>query len=77
MIMIIKVLGTGCKKCKMVEENVRKALEDLGIEAEVVKVTNLSQISEYVMLTPGLVIDERVVAEGKVSTVEEIKKLLS
>lgn len=75
--MIIKVLGTGCKKCKMVEENVRKALEDLGIEAEVVKVTNLSQISEYVMLTPGLVIDERVVVEGKVSTVEEIKKLLS
>jgi len=60
----------------MLEENVRKAVEELGVEAEVLKVTNLSDISEYVMLTPSLVIDEQVVAEGRVSTVQEIKDLL-
>lgn len=74
--MIIKVLGTGCKKCKMLEENVRKALEEAQVEAEVVKVTSLADISKYVMLTPGLVIDEVVKSEGKLCTVEEIKKML-
>lgn len=75
--MIIKVLGTGCKKCKMLEENVRKAVEESGTDAQITKVTSLSDISEYVMLTPALVIDEDVVAEGKLSTVEEIKRFLT
>jgi small redox-active disulfide protein 2 len=74
--MIIKVLGTGCKKCKMLEENVRKAIEELGVEAKVEKVTSLNDISNYVMFTPGLVINEEVRAEGKVATVEEIKAML-
>jgi len=74
--MIIKVLGTGCKKCKMLEENVRKAVAELGIDPEIIKVTSLSDISNYVMLTPALVVDEEVVAEGKVSTVQEIKEYL-
>lgn len=75
--MIIKVLGTGCKKCKMLEENVRKAVEECGTDAQITKVTSLSDISEYVMLTPALVIDEEVIAEGKVSTVGEIKRFLT
>lgn len=75
--MIIKVLGTGCKKCKMLEENVRKAVEESGIDAQISKVTSLSDISAYVMLTPALVIDEEVVAEGKVSTVEDIKRFIA
>lgn len=74
--MIIKVLGTGCKKCKMLEENARRAVEELGITAEIIKVTTLSDISNYVMLTPGLVVNESVVSEGKVCTVEEIKGFL-
>lgn len=73
--MIIKVLGTGCKKCKMLEENVRLALQESGTQAEIIKVTNLSDISNYVMLTPGLVIDEEVVSEGKVCTPAEIKTM--
>lgn len=74
--MIIKVLGTGCKKCKMLEENVRKAVEETGTDAQITKVTSLSDISAYVMLTPALVVDEQIVAEGKVSTVEDIKGFL-
>lgn len=74
--MIIKILGTGCKKCKMLEENARQAVAELGISAEVVKVTSLADIANYVMFTPALVVDEEVKAEGKLATVEEIKKYL-
>ena len=74
--MIIKILGTGCKKCKMLEENARQAVAELGVPAEIVKVTNLADISNYVMFTPGLVIDEEVKAEGKLPTVEEIKAMI-
>lgn len=74
--MIIKILGTGCKKCKMLEANARQAAEELGVTADFLKITNLSDISAYVMLTPALVIDEEVKAEGKVATVEEIKAIL-
>ncbi|HSL94278.1 MAG TPA: thioredoxin family protein [Bacillota bacterium] len=74
--MIIKILGTGCKKCKMLEENARQAVADLGVSAEIVKVTNLAEISNYVMFTPSLVLDEEVKVEGKVATVEQIKGYL-
>ncbi len=75
--MIIKILGTGCKKCKMLEENARQAVAELGVEAAIEKVTSLSDISNYVMFTPALVIDEVVRAEGKLVTVEDIKKFIS
>jgi small redox-active disulfide protein 2 len=74
--MIIKILGTGCKKCKMLEENARQAVAELGVSAEIVKVTNLADISNYVMFTPSLVVDEEVKVEGKLATVEEIKGYL-
>ena len=72
--MIIKVLGTGCPKCQKAEANVHAALTELGIEAEVVKVTNINQIMEYdVFMTPALVINVKVVVSGKVPGIEEIK----
>ena len=75
--MNIKVLGSGCAKCKKLEENVKKAVAEMNIEATVEKVKDIKDIVEYgVMKTPGLVIDEQVKITGKVPSVEEIKKLL-
>uniref|UniRef100_A0A832GPV8 Thioredoxin family protein n=1 Tax=Caldimicrobium thiodismutans TaxID=1653476 RepID=A0A832GPV8_9BACT len=73
----IKVLGPGCPKCELLYENVVKAIEELGVEANIVKVKDLMQIAAHgVMTTPGLIIDGKLVSQGKVLTVEEIKKLL-
>lgn len=73
--MKIEILGTGCPKCKMLEANAKKALEETGKKAELVKVTEIQDIMSYgVMSTPAIVIDGKVKAYGKVSTVEEIKK---
>lgn len=76
--MIIKILGSGCPNCQRLEANTKAALKDLGLEADVVKVTDYAAISSYgIMRTPGLVFDEKVVAYGKVLNVEEVKALLS
>lgn len=75
--MEIKVLGTGCAKCKSLEEVTRKAVEEKGIDANVEKVEDLIQIMTYgVMTTPALVIDGKVAVKGRVPSVEEIKELL-
>lgn len=75
--MIIKILGSGCAKCKKLEENVRKAVADKGVDATVEKVTDMDKIMDYgVMMTPALVIDEKVISAGKLLKVEEIAKLL-
>jgi len=74
--MNIKILGTGCAKCKALEENTKAALKELGIEAEVEKVQDLNKITEYVMITPALVINEEVKVAGKVATKDEIKKYI-
>lgn len=75
--MKIEILGTGCLKCKKLEENARKALEEKGKKAEVIKVTDITEIISYgVMSTPAIVIDGKVKAYGKVSTIEDIKKWL-
>ncbi|MEI6170979.1 MAG: thioredoxin family protein [bacterium] len=76
--MRIEVLGTGCPKCKATVVNAQKAVAELGIQAEVVKVEDLMEIaSRGVMMTPALVIDGQVKVVGKVPTVDEIKKWLS
>lgn len=76
--MTIKILGTGCPKCKKLEANARKAVEQAGISAQIEKVTGVNDIMKYnVMMTPALVIDEQVKATGKVLTPEQISKLLS
>jgi len=75
--LVIKVLGTGCPKCKAMEKNVTAALADLGTDAEIVKVTDLDEIMEYdVMMTPALIIDDEIKVFGRVPTAEEIKNWL-
>lgn len=75
--MEIKILGTGCSKCRKLEKNVETALKELNLEATIEKVDNLAEIVSYgVMSTPGIVIDGQVKATGKVLNVDEIKKIL-
>jgi small redox-active disulfide protein 2 len=72
--MRIEILGTGCPKCKKLYDIVKKAVQEERIEAEIIKVTDLKDISKYgVMLTPALVICGEVKASGKLPAVEEIK----
>jgi small redox-active disulfide protein 2 len=75
--MIIKVLGTGCANCKKLEENTRKAVSELGIDATIEKVTDIKDIMSYgVMKTPALVVDGKVKIMGRVASADEIKKYL-
>jgi len=75
--MIIKVLGSGCANCNKLEENTKKAIKELGIEATIEKVTEFKDILAYgVMKTPALVVDEKVKIMGRVATSDEIKKYL-
>ena len=75
--MIIKILGTGCKNCVALTENTQAAVKELGIEAEIVKVTDFKDIMTYgVMLTPALVIDEKVVSFGKVLKPKDIENII-
>ena len=72
--MEIKVLGTGCASCKALFSTVQQAVEDLGIEANVVKEEDLMKIMSYNVLSlPALVIDEKVVAKGSRSLPEVIE----
>lgn len=73
----VKVLGSGCVKCNELEANVKKALEQLGMDTTIEHVTDFSVIAAYgVMTTPALVVDKKVVSYGKVLKVEEVVKLL-
>lgn len=75
--MNIKILGTGCSKCKKLEANAKEAVKELGIEASIEKVENIQDIMAYgVMSTPALVVDGQVKVMGRVPTVEDIKKYL-
>jgi small redox-active disulfide protein 2 len=75
--MDIKILGSGCANCKKLEENTKRALKALEIDAPVEKVQDFKNIAKYgVMRTPALVLDGEVKIVGKVATVDEIKALL-
>ena len=75
--MIIKILGSGCKKCLTLTENTQAALANLGREADVQKVTDFAEIAAHgVMSTPALAIDDQVVSVGKVLTPSEIAALI-
>jgi small redox-active disulfide protein 2 len=77
MTMIIKILGSGCSKCIALTDNTRQALAQSGKQAEIVKVTDYADMAAYgVMSTPALVIDEKLVAWGKVLKPDEIAALL-
>ena len=76
--MNIKVLGTGCTKCKKLLANVETALRESQIKAALEKVEDINQIIDYgVMMTPALVIDENVKSVGKVLSPKDIIKLIS
>jgi small redox-active disulfide protein 2 len=76
--MKLQILGTGCPKCKKLAENAQAAVQDLGIECDVEKVTDLNEITTFgVMITPALAIDGQVKVVGKVPSPDEIKKMLA
>ena len=76
--MEIKVLGTGCPRCKALEKEVINALADLDIAANVSKLEDIVKIMEYgIMHTPALVINEKVVLSGRVPSRNELKSLLT
>ena len=76
--MKIEVLGSGCPKCKALEANTLEAVQNAGVEAEVVKVQDMKDIMAYkVMSTPALVVDGKVVSSGKLLTPEQIVPLLA
>lgn len=76
--MEIKILGTGCPKCKSLEKAAREAISELGIDATVTKEEDIMKIMGYgVMRTPGIVVDEKVISSGRLLTTEEIKQLLT
>jgi small redox-active disulfide protein 2 len=69
----IKVLGSGCANCKKLEAVTRQVVDQMGVEAEVVKVTEYPDIMAYnVISTPGLVINEKVVSSGRIPSAAEI-----
>ena len=73
----IKVLGPGCANCKRLEQITRGEVEKLGVAAEIEKTTDYGQIMAYgVMSTPGLVIDDKVVAYGRIPSNEEVNNWL-
>ncbi len=75
--MKIQILGTGCPKCRKLEENVREAVRDLGDGHQVEKVTNIGEIVSFgVMMTPALAIDGEVKMVGKVPSVDSLKEIL-
>ena len=75
--MIVKVLGPGCRNCVNLERAARQAIDEVGLDATIEKVTDYPTIVGYgVMSTPALVIDEKVVVSGRVPRAAEIRELL-
>ncbi len=74
----IKVLGSGCANCKRLEQLTKKVVNELGIEAEVVKVTDPTKYADYgIMSTPGLVINEKTVSSGRIPSIPEITTFIT
>lgn len=72
--MIIKILGTGCPKCKMLEKHAQEAVKELGAEATIEKVEDIQKIMSYgIMSTPALVINEKVKVFGRVPDLKAVK----
>ena len=73
----IQILGTGCPKCEKLAQNAVTAVKELGLEFELEKVTDITEIMSFgVMMTPALVIDGEVKIVGKVPSVEQIKEMI-
>lgn len=76
--MEIKILGTGCAKCKTLEKLTREVVAQNGIETIITKVEDITEIMKYhILSTPALVVNEKVVIKGRVPSASEIKEVLS
>ncbi len=74
----VKVLGPGCPKCQELMEQTEKAIQELGLECSVEKVSDIQQITSYgVMMTQALVVDGKVKVVGKVPSLEDIKSMIT
>ena len=74
----IKVLGSGCANCKRVEQIVHKVVDEMTLQAEIIKVTEYPEIMKYnVMSTPGLVINDKIVSTGRIPTPAEVSAWLT
>ena len=74
----IKVLGSGCANCKRLEQLTKKVVDQLAVEAEVIKVTDPTKYADYgVMATPGLVINENTVSSGRIPSMAEITTFIT
>lgn len=71
----VKILGPGCANCRKLEAVAREAASSAGLEAEFAKVTNMKDIMAYDLIsTPGLVINEKLVASGRIPTVAQVRQ---
>ncbi|MGE4357101.1 MAG: thioredoxin family protein [Candidatus Omnitrophota bacterium] len=76
--MKIEIVGPGCPRCIATEKNVKEAVKELGIQAEITKVTDVAEFAKKgVMFTPAVIVDGQVKISGKIPTVDEIKKVIS
>ena len=76
--MKIEVVGPGCQRCITTEQNVKEAIKQLDIAAEITKVTNVAEFAKKgVMFTPAVIVDGEVKISGRVPTVDEIEKFLT
>jgi small redox-active disulfide protein 2 len=76
--MEIKILGTGCPKCKTLEKLTREVVLKFGIDASITKVEDITEIMKYhIMSTPALVVNEKVEIKGRIPSADEIKQVLS
>ena len=74
----IKVLGSGCANCKRLEQMTKKAVDQLGIEAEIIKVTDPIKYADYgVLATPGLVINGKTVSSGRLPSPAEVTSFIT
>ncbi len=75
--MVIKILGPGCSNCQKLDALARKAVDELGLDAEIVKVADYADIMAYgIMSTPALVVDEKVKIAGFVPSLDQVKVAL-
>ncbi|MHC1582914.1 MAG: thioredoxin family protein [Candidatus Syntropharchaeia archaeon] len=71
--MKIEIFGTGCPKCKKTEENAKMAVEELGVDAEIIKITGINEIIKRgVFMTPAVMIDGNLIRQGGIATKNEI-----